>query len=154
MASHQIETTLEIDHPPGAVWAVLTDFASYPAWNPFVIAVEGAARLGARLAIRVRDPRGSGPVIPFRPVVTTLEPGRALAWTGRLLVPGLFDGEHYVRVEPLPDGRTRLVHGEHFAGLVLALLGGARAVAAMEPGYRAMNRALAEEVSRRAAARS
>jgi hypothetical protein len=151
VATHSIETSLMIAHPPQQVWDVLTDFGSFPAWNPFVIAVTGELRLGARLAIKVRDPRGTGGVIPFRPVVTALEPGRLLAWTGRLLVPGVFDGEHYYRLEPM-EGGTRFVHGEHFGGVLLGLMGGAQAVAAMQPGYEAMNHALAEEVARRAGA--
>jgi hypothetical protein len=150
MARFALETSLEIPHPPEAVWAVLTDFASFARWNPFVIEAAGEPVLGSRLSIKVRDPRGNGSVIPFRPVVTTLEPGKALAWTGRLLVPGLFDGEHWYRLEPTAGG-TLFRHGENFGGLVFALTGPSM-VEAMRPGFAAMNAALAAEVARRAAA--
>ena len=37
-------------------------------------------------------------------------------------MPGLFDGEHYFQLEPLADGRTRFVQGEHFSGLLCGLI--------------------------------
>jgi hypothetical protein len=144
-----LETDLLVSHPPSDVWAVLTDLSSYASWNPFVVSATGTAALGQHLAIKVSDPAGSGRVFGFRPVVTRFEPDRAFAWTGKLGPGGFFDGEHWFRIDNAPGG-CRLVHGENFSGLVVALMGRGR-IAAMAPGYRAMNEALAGEVSRRAA---
>ena len=37
----RIATDVVIDASPQAVWAVLSDFASYQSWNPFVLQIEG-----------------------------------------------------------------------------------------------------------------
>ncbi len=39
-----IHTEIEINAPAEAVWRVLTDFAAYPEWNPFVPPSGGRGR--------------------------------------------------------------------------------------------------------------
>lgn len=57
----------------------------------------------------------------FKPTVLVADRHRELRWHGRLLVPGLFDGEHYFLIEGKAVGLTRLVHGEKFSGLPVAM---------------------------------
>jgi hypothetical protein len=128
-----IKTEIHIDAPPERVWALLTDFAGHPAWDPFLAAIEGEPRLGARL--RVRFKKGG----TFRPRVTELADGRVLEWLGSLGVRGIFDGRH--RFELAPDGAgTRLRHSERFSGLLVPFVGGILGDAAR--GFDAFNRAL------------
>lgn len=54
MSEHQISTAIEIEAPAERVWQILTDFAAYPAWNPFIRAIEGPIRPGARLTVRIQ----------------------------------------------------------------------------------------------------
>ena len=77
----------------------------------------------------------------FRPVVLTVTPRRELRWRGRLLMPGLFDGEHAFRLELLSTAGCRLHHTEHFSGLLVGLMGGSLLDATRE-GFEAMNGAL------------
>ncbi len=134
----QIDTSIKIDATPGVVWDILTDFAAYPTWNPFITSVEGIARVGERLSIRVVPPGQKG--MSFRPHVLEAEPERQLRWKGRLIAPGLFDGEHLFRIEPAADG-IRFHHSEKFTGLLPSVMP-ASSFEAVRNGFEAMNRAL------------
>ena len=149
--STPLRAEIEIAAPPERVWAVLTDFAAYPGWNPFVRRLSGAAAVGARLTARIEPPGGLG--MTLRPTVLAAAPGRELRWLGHLGLPGLFDGEHGFRIEPLGPGRVRFVQEERFAGLLAPLL--LRFVErGTRQGFEAMNRALKARAEQPVAARS
>ena len=95
----EIHTEIEINAPAEKVWKVLTDFAAYPEWNPFVRRGEGEVRVGARLHVYIQPSGGKG--MSFRPTVLVADPNRELRWLGHLWVRGLFDGEHSFSIEPL-----------------------------------------------------
>lgn len=135
----EIHTEIEIDTPAQRVWRVLTDFAAYPEWNPFIRRVVGEARVGARLHVRVQ--LSEAKKMSFRPTVRVAEPNRELRWLGRLGVPGLFDGEHSFAIEPLDEGRVRFIQRERFGGLLVPLL--AKMLDRdIRPGFEKMNREL------------
>lgn len=133
----RIATAIDIAAPAAAVWRTLTDFAAYPEWSSFLRRIEGEARAGARLSVTA-EPPGRRPMT-FRPIVQIAEPGRELRWLGRVLMPGLFDGEHAFMLEPRPGG-CRLRHEETFRGLLVPLFGGV--LADTERGFAAFNAAL------------
>lgn len=110
-----------IDAPAETVWKVIADTARYPEWNPFVVKLEGDLREGGRVAVTVRAP-GRKPVT-FQARVHRLDPGRELRWRGRWFVPGVFDGEHALTVEPLSGDRARFQTHEVVSGLLLPFLG-------------------------------
>ena len=116
----EIDTEIEIDAAAERVWRVLTDFAAYPEWNPFIRRGEGEVKVGARLHVFIQPSGGRG--MSFRPKVLVAHPGRELRWLGHLWVPGLFDGEHSFLIEPLGEGRVRFIQRERFGGLLLPLL--------------------------------
>jgi hypothetical protein len=138
MAKHQIETSIEIDAPAARVWALLTDFSAVPTWNPFIRSISGQLAQGARLSVHIAPPGQSG--MRFKPTVLALRPERELRWLGRLIIPGLFDGEHYFLLDPLAETRTRLTQGEKFSGVLVGVL--RSALSATEAGFKAMNAAL------------
>ena len=141
-ALREIETTVEIDAPPAAVWRVLTDFESYGDWNPFIRSIAGNVREGERLTVRLEPPGGKGMTIT--PTVLAAKPDRELRWKGRLVIPGLFDGEHAFRIEPLDDQRSRFVHGERFTGILVGFVKGT--LGKTEAGFEQMNAALKRRV--------
>ena len=118
----EIQHQIDIDAPPAAVWAQLTDTGAYAEWNPFVRRLDGALTEGARLQVDIAPPGGRA--MTFKPTVLAARPHRELRWLGKFLVKGLIDGEHSFRLEPLPDGGTRFVQAERFRGVLVRLLGG------------------------------
>lgn len=134
----ELRREIEIDAPPERVWAVVTDFAAYPEWNPFIRRISGELRIGARLEVRIEPPGGRA--MTFKPAVQVVEANRELRWLGRLLVPGIFDGEHSHRIEPLDPGRSRFIESERFSGVLVGLF--KRTLQKTETGFGQMNDAL------------
>ena len=135
----QIETEIEINAPAERVWKVLTDFHAHPSWNPFIKELRGKPAVGEKLRVSIQPPGGKGMV--FKPTVLTADENRELRWLGRLLMPGLFDGEHYFRIEPIDENRVRFIHGEKFSGLLVRLFEKSLDTGTLA-GFREMNEAL------------
>ena len=141
----ELRTEIDVAAPASRVWAILTDFARYAEWNPFVERIEGRLDVRSLLKVRLRPPGGRAMTIG--PRVTFVTPGRAFAWRGKLLSRAVFVGEHRFEVVPVGDDRARFVHSEQFSGALVPLLkkmlnGTTRA------GFEAMNRALKERAER------
>ncbi|MCF2533090.1 SRPBCC domain-containing protein [Yinghuangia soli] len=148
----KIETQVVIEAAPEQVWAVLTDFARFGEWNPFIREAEGEVRVGARLRLKMFPANGK-PMV-FKPRVLVAEPGVELRWIGRLFVRGIFDGEHYFRLVEIPgaDGpHTRVEHGELFGGLLVRALG--KMLDGTNGDFEALNQALRRRVLEPHAAR-
>lgn len=138
----RIETGVHIEATPEQVWAVLVDFAAYPAWST-QLSVAGRAEQGQRLRVTAAAPGEKG--MRFTPLVLAVEQGRVLRWRGRLLVRGLCDGVHEFVLSPQGAG-TRLVHAEDFSGMLVPFLGGALAQTGQR--MREQNQALKRHVER------
>lgn len=134
----ELRREIDIDAPPAAVWAVLTDNRAYSEWNPFIRHLAGELREGAKLEVRIEPPGGRA--MTFKPTVLAIEPHRELRWLGRLLVPGVFDGEHILHIEPLAEARSRFTQAERFSGILVPLFGGT--LDKTELGFEQMNVAL------------
>ena len=67
MAEHRIETNIEINAPVGRVWALLTDFAGMPSWNPFIKSISGNLHKVLELSVQIAPPGMSG--MRFKPTV-------------------------------------------------------------------------------------
>jgi hypothetical protein len=86
------------------------------------------------------EPTTSWVRLNFKPTVFAVEPARELRWIGRFLVPGLFDGEHSFRIEPLDNNRSRLIQSERFSGVLVAAF--KSTLDKTELGFEQMNSAL------------
>ncbi|MHB0874889.1 MAG: SRPBCC family protein [Anaerolineae bacterium] len=118
----EIRVETEIAAPADRVWQVLTNFAAYPNWNPFIRRIEGRAKTDANLDVRIEYPTGGG--MSFKPRVLRVQAGRELRWLGSLFgMPFLFRGEHAFTIEPLGKDSCRFVQQETVSGLLVPLYG-------------------------------
>jgi hypothetical protein len=135
-----IHTDIEIEATPEQVWAVLSDFSSYPEWNPYITSIKGAPQPGTKLEV-ILQAKGKKPQT-FKPEVTQAEPGRVFEWLGHLGFKGIFDGRHHFQLEATDNG-THFVQREEFSGVlvwpILKMVG-----EATEGGFHAMNLAIKE----------
>ena len=139
MAIKELISEIEIEASAESVWQVLTDFSSFPEWNPFIRRISGQPREGSRLKVYIEPPGVRGRT--FRPKVFKTQPNRELRWSGRLLIPGLFDGDHFFSIEQLGSNRVRFVQREIFSGLLVSFL--PRGLdAKIRQGFEQMNQAL------------
>ena len=116
----ELEHVTDIEAPADTVWQVLTATEQYNQWNPFMPSLIGALRVGQRLTVTIRAGRRT---MKFRPIVQAFEDGAVLRWRGRLGLPGLFDGEHELRVEATGPETSRFTQRETFRGLLVPLDG-------------------------------
>lgn len=134
----EIRTEVEISAPCAEVWGILTDFPRYQEWNPFITEISSDAVEGHPLQLMLSLPEGRDLKLKLR--LLRFEQNRELRWRGHLLFPGLFDGEHFFRLEELGPRRTRLVQGENFSGVLLRFTG--RTITRRARGFVYMNNAL------------
>jgi len=102
--------------------------------------IQGIVSVGEKLAVRIQPPGGKA--MTFKPEVLELKPESELRWVGRLLVPGVFDGEHQFRLESIGEGRTRFSQSEEFRGFLVGLLMRKAMSDRTTQGFNDMNQAL------------
>jgi hypothetical protein len=133
-----VSATTQIDAPPMAVWAVLTDLSRYPEWNPLFREASGEVAVGNRITLRTVQP-ANGRLLTVKAKIVAADPGAELRWTSAL--PGIMSGEHSFVLTPL-DGGTWLAQTEIYGGLLAATV----SVPRTETIFQAMNHALKQRV--------
>lgn len=116
----EIITSTTIQASPKTVWTILTDFNTYPAWNPFIKNIKGDASVGYKIDVTIQPPGGGK--MRFAPVIQSKTEHRELTWLGRLIMPGIFDGYHRFELIDNGNGTTKFVHSERFRGILVALM--------------------------------
>ncbi len=145
-----IGQTLEVRAPAETVWAVITDLARYPEWNPFVVACTSTLEPGSPIAMRVR-------VLPWltqpqRERVFEHVPGRRLGYGVPPLPLGALASRRFHEVAALDAARSRYVSSFELTGWlapVVELVLGER----LRRGFAAMSAALVERAEDLAAGR-
>jgi hypothetical protein len=102
---------------PAAVWAVLSDGASWPAWDSGVDAVEGRIALGE--TITIRSQAAPGRAFPVK--VTRFGPPGHLRFTGGMPL-GLFRGVRTYEVSEEARGQAAFRMREEYSGPLLPLI--------------------------------
>ena len=137
--SKTLVSRIEIDATAEQVWEVLTDFAAYASWNPFIVSAVGAADVGSSVTLRMQpvDARA----VTLTPNILEATPGQRLCWRGRLWIPGIFDAEHAFTLTPRDDGSVTLDQVEEFTGLLVPFMAGSLDRHTL-PAFVTMNEAL------------
>jgi hypothetical protein len=136
----EIEYTIDISASAARVWEILSDFPAYPSWNPFIRSISGTQSAGSRLNVTIQ-PQGGRPMA-IAPTLLNFSPSKELRWKGQLLVPGVFDGEHYFQLTERAHGSVCLTHGEVFGGMLVPIFFRGALRRGTELGFQAMNQAL------------
>jgi len=137
----EIITEISINTSPEKVWKILTDFENQSSWNPFITSISGEKKVGGKLSIIVQP--GDGGEMKFKPTVLVLSENKELRWKGKLLISGLFAGEHYFILNSTDHNTTQLIHGEKFSGILVGLFGSM--LNKTKQGFELMNSALKKE---------
>jgi hypothetical protein len=137
----ELHSQIDINASAERVWQLLTDFASYPQWNPFIRRISGEPTTGERLQVRLELPESRS--ITLRPKELTAEPNHQVRWLGHLFVPGIFDGEHSFVFQSLEEDWVRFFQTEAFRGLLVPLFARSLDNSTLR-GFAEMNRALKE----------
>lgn len=115
----ELYTEIEIKASPDVIWDVLTDFAAYPEWNPFLQSIEGDLVEGSKLKVDIAfDAKRS---ITLRPKILKVNKPHEFRWKGRLAIPYLFDGEHIFEVKQIAEGLSLFIQRECFSGILVPL---------------------------------
>ena len=108
----QYHTSIIIHSSIDNVWNHLTDFSSYPTWNPLVRSLNGEMKEGRTISTHIL-PLGK----TFHPTLLVYKPKKELVWQGVQGAKFLLAGKHYSRLEKISATETNLLHGEWFTGL-------------------------------------
>ena len=143
VSPYTLQASIQIKATPQQVWAVLTDTAAYPDWNPFIESSRGELRVGATLTNVMHDATGN---TTFTPTVLVVEPGHELRWLGKVGPGGIFDGEHTFTITQVRPGVVLFTQREDFTGVAIPFYEH-RLHTDTLPMFKAMNAALAHQVT-------
>lgn len=118
--------TVEIEAPASFVWGVLVNYARYPEWNPYTIAVETTLEIGDPIDLTLPNPDGSDDTILNREYIRVVDPPHHLRYDTAEEYPGLLGMRDQYIAELGPDRcsyrTTDTLTGE-LADLVMELNG-------------------------------
>ncbi len=105
---------------PERVWKEFTAFETYPSWNPFIKSLKGKVVVGAKIEVVLTPPGKKG--MTFKPEVLAFDSLSQLRWIGKLIVKGIFDGEHVFLIKDNKDGTTTFMQFERFKGILIPFM--------------------------------
>jgi hypothetical protein len=116
MKEYSATTTIEAS--PETIWAILTNAAGYPEWDPGVDRVEGRIALGEKITAYTKLSPGRA----FPLTVAEFVPGRKMVWSSGMPL-GLFKGERTFTLAPQSNSATEFTLHEVFSGPLLPVFG-------------------------------
>lgn len=108
----EYHTNIKINKPIKDVWVFLTDFESYPNWNPLVGELSGNIKEGETIKTKI-IPLGKS----YYPKILSFKKEEELIWQGKQGATFLLAGKHYYKLREIDKNKTELLHGEYFTGI-------------------------------------
>lgn len=133
----EVRGSVEINVPVARVWEVVTDFASYPKWNPFMIEMTGELKLGNVCTAVVRPSGRKDMRFPAK--VMEIKEKQILVFNGTP-VKGLISDDHFFNFEQKGPDKTEFSQNIVFKGIMVPLAGGV--INDTQKGLDEMNKAL------------
>jgi uncharacterized protein YndB with AHSA1/START domain len=91
MSEHVVRSvTVEIAAPARFVWDVLVDYAHYPQWNPYTVAVSTTFAVGEPIDLTLPAVDGSDSTFVNREHIRIIDPPRHLQYDTGEEMPGIF----------------------------------------------------------------
>jgi hypothetical protein len=115
----RIAATRIIAAPMAVLWALLTDFAAYGDWNPYIVRIDGPPVAPSLLTVHSVMRPGYPPLV--QPVELIALAPFAMHWRGGMADRSKFVGDHHFILSETSGG-TQLDHYEDFAGSAAAAI--------------------------------
>lgn len=121
MSTHTISLDpVPINAPAETVWQVLTDFESYPDWNPFTVRAESSLEVGESVDLYI--PRGKS-LMKQSFVLEVFDPPREIAWRLRkMLHKAIFSAYRVQKVVAVDEGSCTYETSDTFDGWIAGKL--------------------------------
>lgn len=114
---NEINTEIIINAPKKIIWDIITDFSSYPEWNPFIVKIFGKAEPGENILFFVKT---EAPPFPIYASILEFEREKKLSWGGPgfdFLKP-IISAEHIFLIEEISPSECRFKNYERMGGLL------------------------------------
>jgi uncharacterized protein YndB with AHSA1/START domain len=119
MALFQIDKTIDISAPPEAVWKVLTDFAAYKQWNPFVVQARCDLKPGGAIDMQVK--LKDKPQHQVEQIVA-VQPGKGFSYRMKPMPLGALKSFRSHKIEGAAPGRSRYTSHFEIEGWLVPLV--------------------------------
>jgi hypothetical protein len=133
------EAASTIAASPAEVWAVLSDGATWTAWDSGIDGIEG--RIAPGETVKIRAEAAPGRAFPVK--VTKFDAPRQLCFRGGMPL-GLFTGVRTYELSPEPAGGTSFRMREEYTGPLLGLIW--RSMPDLAPSFEKFARGLKQRV--------
>lgn len=118
--SKRIYTEVDIHASEEQVWTIISDLEAYNEWNPFMKDAHGTLKVGEKLHMKLHN--GSLTLDPFDPTLLQVKQSKEINWIGKVAnIPRIFDGNHHLVIERLPNNQVKFIQYEDFKGILVSI---------------------------------
>jgi hypothetical protein len=117
----EIRGSIEINAPVGRVWQIITDFGSYPTWNPWITLMDGDPKIGSKVKVIIKVAGRKDTKLASE--VMKLETNREVLLKSSV-IKGLLGDNHSLKFEVMGDNKTRFSQDVVFQGMMSPFIGG------------------------------